>query len=54
MRLFSPRYSYLTKLKGEFHLACYDGNYPVPCDPLVSKSILERRRTSVQGLGGEL
>jgi hypothetical protein len=31
-------------------MACYDGNYPVPYDPLLNKHINERRRTT-QTLG---
>ena len=34
-----------------FCMACYDGNYPVPYDPLVDKHIMERRRSRVEGLG---
>jgi amidophosphoribosyltransferase len=40
--------------KSNFCLACYDGDYPVPYDPLVDKNIMERRQAKVQGLGGEL
>ncbi len=40
--------------KSNFCLACYDGDYPVPYDPLVDKNIMERRQASVHGLGGEL
>ena len=34
-----------------FCLACYDGQYPVPYDPLIDKHIIERRRHQVQTLG---
>ncbi|MGI8967350.1 MAG: phosphoribosyltransferase family protein, partial [Limisphaerales bacterium] len=37
--------------KENFCMACYDGNYPVPYDPLVDKEIIERRRLRVEGLG---
>ena len=40
--------------KSSFCMACYDGDYPVPYDPLVDKHIMERRRANVQGLGEEL
>src|ERR1017187_7643455 len=33
-----------------FCMACYDGNYPVPYDPLVDKNIMERRRQRIEGL----
>jgi amidophosphoribosyltransferase len=36
--------------KNNFCMACYDGNYPVPYDPLLDKHINERRRTT-QTLG---
>lgn len=36
--------------KNSFCMACYDGNYPVPYDPLVDKHIMERRRSRVEGL----
>jgi amidophosphoribosyltransferase len=36
-----------------FCMACYDGNYPVPFDPLLDKNINERRRR-VLGLGEAL
>src|SRR5690349_18883878 len=39
---------------GEFCMACYDGNYPVPYDPLVDKHIIERRRARVESLGEAL
>jgi amidophosphoribosyltransferase len=34
-----------------FCLACYDGKYPVPYDPVLDKHIIERRRRQVQTLG---
>ena len=34
-----------------FCMACYDGKYPVPYDPLLDKHIIERRRRSTQTLG---
>jgi amidophosphoribosyltransferase len=34
-----------------FCLACYDGKYPVPYDPLLDKGIIERRRRQAQTLG---
>jgi amidophosphoribosyltransferase len=37
-----------------FCLACYDGRYPVPYDPLVDKHIIERRRHRVHSLGESL
>jgi amidophosphoribosyltransferase len=37
-----------------FCMACYDGKYPVPYDPLVDKSIIERRRHRVEALGDAL
>src|SRR6266545_2567318 len=37
-----------------FCMACYDGRYPVPYDPLVDKHIIERRRTRVESLGDAL
>ncbi len=37
-----------------FCMACYDGNYPVPYDPLVDKHIMERRGVRAQGLGEDL
>ena len=33
-----------------FCMACYDGNYPVPYDPLLDKHIIERRRARIEGL----
>ncbi len=40
--------------KNSFCMACYDGNYPVPYDPLVDKHIMERRRSRVEGLSEAL
>src|SRR5213592_242657 len=37
-----------------FCMACYDGRYPVPYDPLVDKHIIERRRARVESLGEAL
>jgi amidophosphoribosyltransferase len=37
--------------KESFCMACYDGNYPVPYDPTVSKHIIERRNGRAMGLG---
>jgi amidophosphoribosyltransferase len=37
--------------KSAFCLACYDGKYPVPYDPLLDKGIIERRRRQTQTLG---
>src|SRR5882724_10188811 len=37
-----------------FCMACYDGRYPVPYDPVVDKHIIERRRARVQSLGEAL
>jgi amidophosphoribosyltransferase len=34
-----------------FCMACYDGDYPVPYDPLLDKNIIERRRKHTQTLG---
>jgi amidophosphoribosyltransferase len=36
--------------KEAFCMACYDGRYPVPYDPLVDKHIMERRRQRIEGL----
>ena len=33
-----------------FCMACYDGQYPVPYDPLVDKHIMERRRERIESL----
>jgi amidophosphoribosyltransferase len=40
--------------QNSFCMACYDGDYPVPYDPLVDKHIMERRGAFAQGLGEEL
>jgi amidophosphoribosyltransferase len=40
--------------KENFCMACYDGNYPVPYDPMVDKFIMERRRNRVESLGEAL
>jgi amidophosphoribosyltransferase len=40
--------------KESFCMACYDGNYPVPYDPVLNKHIIERRRSRVEGLGEAL
>ena len=37
--------------KENFCMACYDGNYPVPYDPLFDKHIIERRRSQTQSIG---
>jgi amidophosphoribosyltransferase len=37
-----------------FCMACYDGDYPVPYDPLVDKHIMERRRARVETLSEAL
>jgi amidophosphoribosyltransferase len=37
--------------KNSFCMACYDGNYPVPYDPLLDKNIIEHRRRTTQTLG---
>ena len=34
-----------------FCMACYDGKYPVPYDPVLDKHIIERRRRQAQTLG---
>jgi len=36
--------------KNQFCLACWDGDYPVPYDPLTDKEIIERRRSRVETL----
>lgn len=36
--------------KEGFCMACYNGKYPVPYDPQTDKNIIERRRSSVEGL----
>jgi amidophosphoribosyltransferase len=38
--------------KEGFCMACYDGNYPVPYDPLLDKHIIERRRQCFAGHDG--
>jgi amidophosphoribosyltransferase len=40
--------------KNSFCMACYDGNYPVPYDPMMDKEIMERRRARAQGLSDDL
>jgi len=37
--------------KETFCMACYDGNYPVPYDPVLNKHIIERRKRQTQTLG---
>jgi amidophosphoribosyltransferase len=37
-----------------FCMACYDGRYPVPYDPVLDKHIMERRRGRVETLGETL
>ncbi len=37
-----------------FCMACYDGDYPVPFDPMVDKHIMERRRARVESLSEAL
>ena len=37
-----------------FCMACYDGDYPVPYDPIVDKHIVERRRARVESLSEAL
>jgi amidophosphoribosyltransferase len=37
--------------KESFCMACYDGKYPVPYDPLLDKHIIERRRRQTTTLG---
>jgi len=36
--------------KESFCMACYNGQYPVPYDPMVDKHIMERRRARIEGL----
>jgi amidophosphoribosyltransferase len=44
-----------TGLAGDaFCMACYDGRYPVPYDPVQDKHIMERRRARVETLGETL
>jgi amidophosphoribosyltransferase len=40
--------------KDNFCMACYDGDYPVPYDPIVDKHIMEHRRTRNSTLGESL
>jgi len=40
--------------KESFCMACYDGNYPVPYDPVVDKHIIERRNGRMPGLSEAL
>jgi amidophosphoribosyltransferase len=40
--------------KNNFCMACYDGNYPVPYDPLLDKNIIERRNGRTPSLGETL
>jgi amidophosphoribosyltransferase len=42
------------KPRESFCMACYDGDYPVPFDPLLDKQIIENRKRRIQGLSGEL
>jgi amidophosphoribosyltransferase len=39
------------RAKELFCMACYDGKYPVPYDPVLGKHIIERRRRQAQTLG---
>jgi amidophosphoribosyltransferase len=39
------------RAKESFCMACYDGHYPVPYDPVLDKHIIERRRRQAQTLG---
>ena len=39
------------RAKESFCMACYDGKYPVPYDPVLDKHIIERRRRQAQTLG---
>ena len=39
------------RTKESFCMACYDGKYPVPYDPVLDKHIIERRRSQAQTLG---
>ncbi len=36
---------------GDFCLACYDGDYPVPYSPALEKHVMERRAKRVEGFG---
>jgi amidophosphoribosyltransferase len=40
--------------KNSYCMACYDGDYPVPFDPLLDKQIMENRKRRTHGLSGEL
>lgn len=40
--------------RDSFCMACFDGNYPVPYDPQLTKNIMERRRARVESLGEAL
>ncbi len=40
--------------KESFCLACYNGDYPVPYDPILDKHIIERRRQRTSSLVSEL
>jgi amidophosphoribosyltransferase len=40
--------------KKSFCMACFDGKYPVPYDPLVDKHIMERRKARLESLGDAL
>lgn len=40
--------------KESFCMACFDGVYPVPYDPMTDKDIMERRRARVESLGEAL
>lgn len=40
--------------ESSFCMACYDGHYPVPYDPVLDKTIIERRRSRVIGLSEAL
>lgn len=40
--------------KDSFCMACFNGVYPVPFDPLADKHIMERRRARVESLGEAL
>jgi amidophosphoribosyltransferase len=36
--------------KDSFCMACYNGRYPQPYDPMIDKEIMERRRSRIEGL----
>src|SRR5216110_3246538 len=40
--------------RNSFCMACYDGDYPVPYDPMVDKHIMEHRRARVETLSEAL